>query len=44
MPGEARNIFKVACIYATSVIGAGFASGHEIMQFFSVYNTAVSSA
>lgn len=39
MPGEARNIFRVACIYATSVIGAGFASGHEIMQFFSVYNT-----
>ncbi|MGE5614967.1 MAG: hypothetical protein ACM3XR_11250 [Bacillota bacterium] len=39
MPGEARNILRVACIYATSVIGAGFASGHEIMQFFSVYNT-----
>jgi len=38
VPGESRNIFRVACIYATSVIGAGFASGHEIMQFFSVYN------
>jgi uncharacterized membrane protein YkvI len=39
MPGETRNILKVACIYATSVIGAGFASGHEIMRFFSIYNT-----
>ncbi|MGI6668653.1 MAG: hypothetical protein ACOX4M_04305 [Acetivibrionales bacterium] len=38
MPGESRNIFRVACIYTTSVIGAGFASGHEIMQFFTVYD------
>lgn len=39
MTGEFRNIIKVACIYATSIIGAGFASGQEIMQFFSAYRT-----
>lgn len=37
MSGEYKNIIKVACIYATSIIGAGFASGQEIMQFFSIY-------
>jgi len=37
MTEENKNIIKVACIYATSVIGAGFASGQEIMQFFSGY-------
>lgn len=37
MSEEFKNIIKVACIYATSVIGAGFASGQEIMQFFSGY-------
>lgn len=39
MSGEFKNIFKVACIYATSIIGAGFASGQEIMQFFSTYES-----
>lgn len=39
MPDELKNIVKVACIYATSIIGAGFASGQEIMQFFSIYRT-----
>lgn len=39
MSDELKNIIKVACIYATSVIGAGFASGQEIMQFFSIYKT-----
>lgn len=39
MSGELKNIIKVACIYATSIIGAGFASGQEIMQFFSVYRS-----
>jgi len=39
MSGEVKNIIKVACIYATSIIGAGFASGQEIMQFFSVYRS-----
>ena len=39
MSDESKNIIKVASIYATSIIGAGFASGQEIMQFFSVYRT-----
>ncbi len=34
---ELKNILKVASIYITTVIGAGFASGQEIMQFFSTY-------
>lgn len=37
MSADIKNIFKVASIYATTVIGAGFASGQEIMQFFSSY-------
>lgn len=37
MSEELKNIVKVACIYAASIIGAGFASGQEIMQFFSAY-------
>jgi uncharacterized membrane protein YkvI len=36
---EHKNIFRVASIYAASVTGAGFASGQEIMQFFSAYET-----
>lgn len=39
MTDESKNIIKVACIYATSIIGAGFASGQEIMQFFAIYKT-----
>ncbi len=39
MPDELKNILKVASIYATTIIGAGFASGQEIMQFFSAYKT-----
>ncbi len=39
MADELKNIIKVACIYAASIIGAGFASGQEIMQFFSIYRT-----
>jgi uncharacterized membrane protein YkvI len=39
MTEELKNIVKVACIYATTIIGAGFASGQEIMQFFSIYRT-----
>lgn len=39
MPDEFKNAIKVACIYATTIIGAGFASGQEIMQFFSAYKT-----
>lgn len=38
MSGEVRNIFKVASIYMTTIIGAGFASGQEIVQFFSNYS------
>lgn len=32
-----NNVIKVACIYASTIIGAGFASGQEIQQFFSMY-------
>ncbi len=39
MPDEFKNILKVASIYATTIIGAGFASGQEIMQFFTAYKT-----
>ena len=35
--GELKNIFKVAFLYMATVIGAGFASGQEIIQFFSKY-------
>jgi uncharacterized membrane protein YkvI len=33
-----RSIFKVASIYMATIIGAGFASGQEIVQFFSCYH------
>ena len=39
MRDELRNTLRVAGIYAASIIGAGFASGQEIMQFFSAYKT-----
>ncbi len=39
MSDETKNIIRVTCIYAASIIGAGFASGQEIMQFFSTYKT-----
>jgi len=35
--GELRNILKVAFLYMATIIGAGFASGQEIIQFFSMY-------
>ena len=31
------NIFKVAATYIGTVVGAGFASGQEVLQFFSAY-------
>lgn len=34
---EFKNIIKVASIYIATIIGAGFASGQEIVQFFSIY-------
>lgn len=37
MKGEFENTVKVACIYMATIIGAGFASGQEIVQFFSNY-------
>lgn len=37
MHSELKNIIKVACIYVATIIGAGFASGQEIIQFFSIY-------
>lgn len=37
MKKETRNIFKISGIYLTAIIGAGFASGQEIIQFFTKY-------
>ncbi|HEY9059142.1 MAG TPA: hypothetical protein VIO64_01375 [Pseudobacteroides sp.] len=37
MSEEIKNIYKVASIYVTTIIGAGFASGQEIARFFSGY-------
>jgi len=37
LEGEFKNIIKVASIYMATIIGAGFASGQEIVQFFSTY-------
>lgn len=34
---EIRNTFKVTSIYIATIIGAGFASGREIIQFFTSY-------
>lgn len=31
------NVFKVAATYIGTVVGAGFASGQEVLQFFSAY-------
>ncbi len=39
MKGEWGNIIKVACIYMATIIGAGFASGQEIVKFFLTYYT-----
>lgn len=35
--GEFSNILKVAFLYMATIVGAGFASGQEIIQFFSMY-------
>ncbi|HHV38941.1 MAG TPA: hypothetical protein GXX70_05560, partial [Tepidimicrobium sp.] len=32
-----RNWIKIASIYIGTVIGAGFASGREIIEFFGIY-------
>lgn len=32
-----KNWIKIAFIYVGTVIGAGFASGREIIEFFAVY-------
>ena len=37
MMKRTMSILTLACIYIGTVIGAGFASGQEIIQFFSVY-------
>lgn len=34
---ELKGIIKVACIYTASVVGAGFASGQELLGFFVSY-------
>lgn len=37
MSEDIKNIMKVASLYAAAIIGAGFASGQEILQFFTRY-------
>ncbi len=37
MSGESKNVLKVASIYITTIVGAGFASGQEIVRFFTSY-------
>ncbi|NLY42716.1 MAG: hypothetical protein GX066_01860 [Clostridiaceae bacterium] len=37
MNSDIRNIIKVASVYTGTILGAGFASGQEIKQFFVVY-------
>ncbi len=37
MRGEFKNAVRIACIYVSSVVGAGFASGQEIIKFFTTY-------
>ena len=37
MSGGFRDVVKVASIYMATIIGAGFASGQEIVQFFTTY-------
>ena len=37
MSKDRKNIIKVASVYTGTVVGAGFASGQEIKQFFVVY-------
>lgn len=37
MKKSALNIIKIASVYTGTVLGAGFASGQEIMQFFTSY-------
>lgn len=34
-----KNWIKIAAIFVGTVIGAGFASGREIIEFFGVYGT-----
>jgi uncharacterized membrane protein YkvI len=34
-----RGVFKVAVLYVGAVLGAGFSSGQEIMQFFGSFGT-----
>ena len=35
--GKNKNILKLAGVYSTVIIGAGFASGQELMRFFAAY-------
>lgn len=37
MVSNIMNVFKIACIFIGTVVGAGLASGKEIYQFFSIY-------
>ncbi len=35
--GETKNVLKIAATYIGTVIGAGFASGQEILRFFTLF-------
>ncbi|MGE4284658.1 MAG: hypothetical protein AB7G87_13265 [Clostridia bacterium] len=37
MSEDSKNIFKIASVYTGTILGAGFASGQEIKQFFVYY-------
>lgn len=37
MKDEVKNILKVSSVYLATIIGAGFASGQEIIHFFTQY-------
>jgi uncharacterized membrane protein YkvI len=34
---EFKNSFKIACMIIGAIVGAGFASGQEILQFFTIF-------
>lgn len=38
MSDNLKLILKVSFIYISSILGAGFATGHELVTFFAIYN------
>lgn len=37
MKNEVNSIFKLSCFYISTIVGAGFASGNEIIDFFTSF-------